>query len=255
MCKTKIDILQLFHKYSPYSVKNGGTKSGNSSIESSERYYSPGPSFQNIFDHTIQDFVYLSPNLNNLIGISKEGFSMREFIDRIGEQDLKHFFLCQEIASNFYFNEIEKKDILSYKLSFQYKFKFHNKYKLVLHQAICLNQSKEGRMIQVLANVSDISHFTTKRSSNIVFTNLNTDELIVKNAEDPTANEEDNSIFTKRENEIIRLIAEDHSSEEIADLLFISKNTVRTHRQNILKKSNEKTYTALISNMIKSGLL
>ena len=44
-------------------------------------------------------------------------------------------------------------------------------------------------MIQVLANVSDISHFTTIRSSNVVFTNLNTDKVIVKNADEPTAKE------------------------------------------------------------------
>ena len=164
MHKTKIDILQLFLKYSPYSLENGGTKSGKSFIETSKRFYSPGRSFQIIFDHTIQDFVYLSPNLENLIGVSKQKFSVKEFMDRIDEDDLKHFFLCQEIASNFYFNEIEKEDILNYKLSFQYKFKFHNTYKIILHQAICLRQSKEGRMVQVLANVSDISHFTAIRS-------------------------------------------------------------------------------------------
>lgn len=90
-------------------------------------------------------------------------------------------------------------------------------------------------MIQVLANVSDISHFTIQRSSNVVFTNLNTDEVIAKNADKPINKKDDYRIFTKREKEIIRLIAGSHSSEEIADLLFISKNTDRTHRQNILK--------------------
>ena len=149
MHKTKIDILQLFLQYSPYSLENGGTKSEKSFIETSKGFYSPGPSFQNIFDHTIQDFVYLSPNLENLIGVSKEDFSVKMFMDRIDEDDLKHFFLCQEIASNFNFNEIEKEDIPNYKLSFQYKFKFHNTYKIILHEAICLNQSKEGRMVQV----------------------------------------------------------------------------------------------------------
>ena len=119
MCQTKIDILQLFLKHSPYSVNNCRMKSEKNFIEPSERFYSPGPSFQNIFDHTIQDFVYLSPNLENLIGVSKEDFSVKMFMDRIDEDDLKHFFLCQEIASNFYFNDREKEDILNYKLSFQ----------------------------------------------------------------------------------------------------------------------------------------
>jgi two-component system nitrate/nitrite response regulator NarL len=42
--------------------------------------------------------------------------------------------------------------------------------------------------------------------------------------------------FSKRESEIIKLIGAGHTSLEIAELLFISKNTIDTHRKNILKK-------------------
>ncbi|MFW5725811.1 MAG: response regulator, partial [Bacteroidota bacterium] len=43
--------------------------------------------------------------------------------------------------------------------------------------------------------------------------------------------------LTDRETEIIRLIASDCSSEEIAEKLFISIHTVNTHRKNILRKA------------------
>lgn len=47
----------------------------------------------------------------------------------------------------------------------------------------------------------------------------------------------DNDIpLSKREQEIIKLIGEGKTSQEIADLLFIEKTTVDTHRKNILKK-------------------
>uniref|UniRef100_UPI00404B55F2 response regulator n=1 Tax=Flavobacterium sp. TaxID=239 RepID=UPI00404B55F2 len=42
--------------------------------------------------------------------------------------------------------------------------------------------------------------------------------------------------FSNREREIIRLIGVGHTSLEISNLLSISKNTVDTHRKNILKK-------------------
>ena len=42
--------------------------------------------------------------------------------------------------------------------------------------------------------------------------------------------------LSKRELEIIKLIGEGKTSQEIADLLFIEKTTVDTHRKNILKK-------------------
>jgi len=42
--------------------------------------------------------------------------------------------------------------------------------------------------------------------------------------------------LTKREKEILRLMAMDMSSEEMAKKLFISENTANTHRRNIKKK-------------------
>jgi two-component system nitrate/nitrite response regulator NarL len=47
----------------------------------------------------------------------------------------------------------------------------------------------------------------------------------------------DNDVpLSKRELEIVKLIGEGKTSQEIADLLFIGKTTVDTHRKNILKK-------------------
>ena len=42
--------------------------------------------------------------------------------------------------------------------------------------------------------------------------------------------------LTKREIEMIKLIADGKQAQEIADLLFLSLHTVNTHRKNILKK-------------------
>ena len=58
------------------------------------------------------------------------------------------------------------------------------------------------------------------------------DENIILN--DSTLQE--NHSLSKRENEIMKLIGEGKTSLEIADILFISKNTVDTHRKNILHK-------------------
>jgi two-component system response regulator NreC len=45
-------------------------------------------------------------------------------------------------------------------------------------------------------------------------------------------------ILSTREKEILRLVADGKTSQEIADTLFIGKNTVDTHRKNIIKKFN-----------------
>lgn len=47
---------------------------------------------------------------------------------------------------------------------------------------------------------------------------------------------EDDVHLSKRETEIVKLIGQGKTSQEIADMLFIGKTTVDTHRKNILKK-------------------
>ena len=45
-------------------------------------------------------------------------------------------------------------------------------------------------------------------------------------------------ILTKRQIEILKLIAQGKTNPEIADLLFIGKTTVETHRKNMIQKLN-----------------
>lgn len=53
--------------------------------------------------------------------------------------------------------------------------------------------------------------------------------------------------LSSRELEIIELLLKGKSSEEIAAELFISKNTVNTHRRNILAKTGKKNTIELIN--------
>ena len=52
--------------------------------------------------------------------------------------------------------------------------------------------------------------------------------------------------LSKREQEILKLIALEMTNDEIAQALFISKRTVDTHRQNLLKKLHVKNTAGLI---------
>ena len=61
--------------------------------------------------------------------------------------------------------------------------------------------------------------------------------------------------LTKREIEILKLIAEGLSSQEIADKLFISLRTVETHRLNINQKLDVKNTAGLVKEALKRGLI
>ncbi len=66
---------------------------------------------------------------------------------------------------------------------------------------------------------------------------------------------DDDGILSRRENEILRMIADQHTNDEIAEKLNISKRTVDTHRRNIMVKLNVKNTAGLIRCAVEMHLL
>jgi DNA-binding NarL/FixJ family response regulator len=62
-------------------------------------------------------------------------------------------------------------------------------------------------------------------------------------------------LLTPREEEIVKLVAEAHTNEEIADMLVISKKTVERHRANILEKLGMRDRVELTRYAIRRGLV
>ena len=70
-----------------------------------------------------------------------------------------------------------------------------------------------------------------------------------------TAPAHKNQLLSKRELEVLQLIAEGLTNAEIADQLFTSKRTVETHRQNILEKTQAKNTAVLVKIALADGLI
>ena len=62
-------------------------------------------------------------------------------------------------------------------------------------------------------------------------------------------------IVSERENEIIILIAEGLTNEQIAIQLFLSKHTVNTHRKNIMAKLGVKNTAGIVMYAVKTNLI
>jgi DNA-binding NarL/FixJ family response regulator len=61
--------------------------------------------------------------------------------------------------------------------------------------------------------------------------------------------------LTAREREVLKLIAEGNTNQDIADLLCLSRKTVETHRSNIMDKLNLHKVTDLVKYAIREGLV
>jgi DNA-binding NarL/FixJ family response regulator len=62
-------------------------------------------------------------------------------------------------------------------------------------------------------------------------------------------------LLTPREEEILKLVAEAHTNDEIGELLHISKKTVERHRANILEKLGMRDRVELTRYAIRRGLI
>jgi DNA-binding CsgD family transcriptional regulator len=63
------------------------------------------------------------------------------------------------------------------------------------------------------------------------------------------------NVFSRREFEIIKLIACGHNSRKIAEELFLSIHTVNTHRRNLLKKTGKATTHELVMELKEGGVI
>jgi DNA-binding NarL/FixJ family response regulator len=62
-------------------------------------------------------------------------------------------------------------------------------------------------------------------------------------------------VLTKREKEVLELIAEGWTNQEIADKLFLNCTTVDSHRKNMLTKFNAKNTAALVKIAVSNHLI
>ncbi|MBK8698967.1 MAG: response regulator transcription factor [Saprospiraceae bacterium] len=61
--------------------------------------------------------------------------------------------------------------------------------------------------------------------------------------------------ISRREKEVLKLIAEEFTTQEIADKLFISLKTVESHRSNLLAKLNARNSAGLVRISLENHLL
>ncbi len=60
--------------------------------------------------------------------------------------------------------------------------------------------------------------------------------------------------LTKREIEVLRLICQERTNQEMAEALFVSVKTIEGHRDRICYKTNTKNVAGMVLFAIKNGI-
>lgn len=108
-----------------------------------------------------------------------------------------------------------------------------------------LKNTGKKELLQALDLITEGSTFYSKEVMSIMLEKVQKEKKI----------NEETQHLTDRELEILQLIVQELSSEEIADKLFISRRTVDTHRKHILKKTASKTIVGLIKFAFRNELV
>jgi DNA-binding CsgD family transcriptional regulator len=212
------------------------------------------PVFSNQFfyvmDLSIADISYVHPNIQTVLGYEASEINLSKLYSVIHPEDLAivlegadagyHFISQHKIEPlvDYYCIDYRIKTMAgNYIRIFRVNTTLKNDYKSIYHLSFCtdITKLKDSDKIEVRA----IGPNTAKFSEYFSVEKFYGEE----------------GKLSERETEILRCIVEGMSSEQIGKILYISKNTVDTHRRNILHKTQTTSTPELISYAFKHHLV
>lgn len=200
-------------------------------------------------------FFHIHENILSLHGTTTYPTTVKEVIDYIHPNDIDFVF------------EAEKATLLKmeemglgiigrlYRTSYCFRMKVADgSYHLFHHQGIHLSQDKEGRFTTALNIHTDINHITAANNKIVLVKAIGDGEYCQITL---SSNRSEFILpkLSKREMEVLNLLAQGLTSPQIADKLFISPSTVQVHRKNLLKKTQTSSSGCLIKKSIELGLI
>jgi DNA-binding CsgD family transcriptional regulator len=215
---------------------------------------STGPFSFYIIDFYDMSLSHISPSIYEHHDFDPETINFNSILSAIHPDDIEFVVKAEDFLTKFFSENIPREKLLSYKISYSHRAKFKNgEYALINHQALMLTMDDNGgygKSLNIHTRIDHLSKFNTYKISLIglngepSYMNLSLDENSLEVKE-----------FSKREIDIIKLIGNGLNNDEIAEKLFISTQTVKKHRSNILNKSDSKNTAQLIKNCIMQGII
>lgn len=217
-------------------------------------YFQIGEFYYYIFNISTQQFV-ISPCVEKVLGYTPEELTDTQFALKILQpEDLVHFVNNENYVLQF-FGNLPKEKVMNYKAQCDYRFKKKNgEWIRILHQGIVCGQYPDGTPSAFLGIHTDITHIKPIGKSILSFIGLNGElSFLDVKVDKPLIKYEGE--MSKRERDIMNLLAKGKSYKEIGNTLFISTETVRRHLANIYQKLGVKSKIEAINAALGGNLL
>jgi len=207
-----------------------------------------------IYDILQRKYVFVRNRFRELIdydekAAAEEGYA---FFFRLMHPDDVLFVLDTSIRSLEHMTGVPHAERKDYKTVFEFRLRNREgKYIRFIQQLVNLELDLAGNMwlILILMDVNPNQQGGKQMLRSTM--NMRTGKVI------PFTEEKDErqSQLTKRELEILGLLAKGMASKEIAEQLFLSVNTVNNHRQNIIEKMDVSNTSEALSYAMRIGII
>lgn len=228
-------------------------------VEQIASLFAAGSFYYFIFNLVKLEFDYVSGSTKPLLGIDPKNFSFIKFLKILHPEDQKQMRYKESTSLNLKLNVIPKEYIKNYKTVYLMRIKDKKgNYKIFLHQVKALTISEDGKIQQTIGVHTDVTYLKIPFDHKISFIPIDPKlpayHFEYLNNKYVLASD-DSSKFTKRENDIIKLLGQGKRVSEIAAILYISTHTVNTHKKNIFKKSHCNNSAELVVKCLREGFM
>jgi DNA-binding CsgD family transcriptional regulator len=215
-----------------------------------------------LLDYTTGQYLYFSHNSISAIGIRNEEFregGVEFTINKYHPQDLKIFNELIFPDRIRLMEKIPPQEQDQYVFSYNYRiFNTNGKVTNILQRNTFIKTDEQGKPLLSLGMTINIEHFKNPTTAVQLVERIDPDdpnaiaETVLKRTYH--LNEED-TILSEREKELLKYMSEGLSSKQIAAKLYLSEHTVVAHRKNMLSKTNTANVAELLAFAIRKEII
>lgn len=248
------EIQNLYDVWHPNRIAKGNTVPKISFDDLTNAIISTGPFYFYIIDFFDMTLSHISPAIAEIHGFDPQKISFNDILGAIHPDDIDFVSKAEKRSTEFFYEKVGYEKMLTYKVSYNFRFRLKSgEYALFNHQSLMLSLDDNGGLGKSLNIHTRIDHLSNSNTYKVSFIGLNGEPSFMNLG--PNEKSQDIKEFSKREIDIIKLIASGLNNAEIADKLCISSQTVKKHRANILSKSESKNTAQLIKNCTLQGMI
>jgi DNA-binding CsgD family transcriptional regulator len=202
-----------------------------------------------IYD-SVRDSLIYQKNIQELLGYDVVDWTILELFQKFHPEDINPLIeIWNRIKTHYFTTHNQPFESFSFTTRL---IKADGTVMHVLNQEFVLEYRPEDNYILTLNLATDISYLQPGNEIKIILTGPGSDEL---QFDDILKSKDTIPKISKREMEILKMIAQGMDSLSISNALIISVHTVNTHRRNLINRFNVDNTAQLISYLTRRKIL